>query len=48
MPRVRQRYVIVCDEYRTEPFTHLNQAEAVAASINRDGPCPLSHHVEEA
>ncbi len=47
MPRLTRRYVIVCDDYRTDPFTHLEQAELGLASIEREGECTLPHHIEE-
>ena len=47
MPRLTKRFVIVCDEYRTGEYTHLEQAELGLASIEREGECALPHHIEK-
>ena len=47
MPKLTKRFVIVCDEYRTGGYTHLEQAELGLASIEREGECTLPHQIEE-
>ncbi len=47
MPKLTKRFVIVCDEYRTGEYTHLEQAELGLANIEREGKCALPHQIEE-
>ena len=47
MPKLTKRFVVVCEEYQTQKYADLTQAELTLASIEQEGECTLPHRIEE-